>query len=95
MYWNSSRKVGRYTQIEANFTLFFGLAVQLYEATLVSDDTPFDRFLKDPSFVAPFTSLPLAILPLFVVPIVIVSHALLFGWTRLPKQADARSHVVR
>ena len=41
-------------------------------------------FLKDPSFVAPFTSLPLAILPLFVVPIVIVSHALLFGWARVP-----------
>jgi cytochrome c peroxidase len=33
-----------FTQMEANFSLFFGLAVQLYEATLVSDDTPFDRF---------------------------------------------------
>jgi hypothetical protein len=50
-------------------------------------------FLKDPSFVAPFTSLPLAILPLFVVPIVIVSHALLFGWVRL--KADTPAHVVR
>jgi hypothetical protein len=48
-------------------------------------------FLKDPSFVAPFTSLPL--LPLFVVPIVIVSHALLFGWVRL--KADTPAHVVR
>ena len=27
-----------------NFPLFFGLAVQAYEATLVSDDSPFDRF---------------------------------------------------
>jgi cytochrome c peroxidase len=34
----------QYTQMQANFSLFFGLAVQLYEATLVSDDTPFDRF---------------------------------------------------
>ncbi|HEY6908738.1 MAG TPA: cytochrome c peroxidase [Myxococcales bacterium] len=34
----------QYTQMEANFSLFFGLAIQLYEATLVSDDTPFDRF---------------------------------------------------
>lgn len=34
-----------YTQMEANFSLFFGLAVQLYQATLVSDDTPFDRFV--------------------------------------------------
>jgi cytochrome c peroxidase len=33
-----------YTQMQANFSLFFGLAVQLYEATLVSDDSPFDRF---------------------------------------------------
>jgi cytochrome c peroxidase len=33
-----------FTQMEANFSLFFGLAVQEYEATLVSDDTPFDRF---------------------------------------------------
>jgi hypothetical protein len=30
--------------MEANFALFFGLAVQLYEATLVSDDSPYDRF---------------------------------------------------
>jgi cytochrome c peroxidase len=34
----------QYTQMQANFSLFFGLAVQLYEATLVSDDTPFDRY---------------------------------------------------
>ncbi|MFL5418398.1 MAG: cytochrome-c peroxidase [Myxococcales bacterium] len=33
-----------YMQMEANFSLFFGLAVQMYEATLISDDTPFDRF---------------------------------------------------
>ncbi len=34
-----------FTQTEANFSLFWGLAIQLYEATLVSDQTPFDRFL--------------------------------------------------
>jgi cytochrome c peroxidase len=34
------------TQMQANFSLFFGLAVQLYEATLVSDQTPFDRFVR-------------------------------------------------
>ncbi len=33
----------RYTQMEANFSLFFGLALQLYQDTLVSDETPFDR----------------------------------------------------
>lgn len=31
---------------EGNFALFSGLAVQAYEATLVADDTPFDRFLE-------------------------------------------------
>ncbi len=48
-YWNSSQSVnlpeGQFSQMEANFSLFWGLAIQLYEATLVSDDTPFDRFL--------------------------------------------------
>jgi cytochrome c peroxidase len=34
-----------FTQMEANFALFFGLAVQLYEATLVSDQTPFDHWV--------------------------------------------------
>ena len=31
---------------EVNFPLFFGLAIQAYETTLVADDTPFDRFLE-------------------------------------------------
>ncbi|CAM3461741.1 cytochrome-c peroxidase [Polaromonas hydrogenivorans] len=35
---------GQISQMEANFSLFFGLAIQLYSSTLVSDDTPFDRF---------------------------------------------------
>ncbi len=34
-----------YTLMEVNFGLFFGLSIQLYEATLIADDTPFDRFL--------------------------------------------------
>lgn len=34
-----------YTLAEYNFSLFFGLAVQAYESTLVSDQTPFDSFL--------------------------------------------------
>ncbi|MEO5741526.1 MAG: cytochrome c peroxidase [Vicinamibacterales bacterium] len=36
---------GEFSQMAYNFGLFFGLAVQAYEATLVSDDTPVDRFL--------------------------------------------------
>ncbi|MBD2094495.1 cytochrome C peroxidase [Trichocoleus sp. FACHB-591] len=34
----------QFTQMEYNFPLFFGLAVQAYEATLVSDQTPFDKY---------------------------------------------------
>jgi cytochrome c peroxidase len=47
-YWNGSDipAEGEFcTQMEANFTLFFGMAIQLYESTLVSDQTPFDRFM--------------------------------------------------
>jgi cytochrome c peroxidase len=44
----------QFTQMELNFSLFFGLAVQLYEATLVSDDTRFDRFADgDTSALSP------------------------------------------
>ncbi|MBI4537617.1 MAG: cytochrome C peroxidase [candidate division NC10 bacterium] len=57
-YWNYGGSItlpqGTYTQTEANFALFFGLAIQLYEATLVSDDTPFDRFQEgDASAMSP------------------------------------------
>jgi len=43
-----------YTQMEYNFSLFWGLAVQAYEATLISDDTPFDRYMGAPTLgIAP------------------------------------------
>jgi len=39
-----------YRQIEMNFSLFWGIAIQLYESTLISDDSRFDRFSAgDPS----------------------------------------------
>ncbi|MBI5583674.1 MAG: cytochrome C peroxidase [Deltaproteobacteria bacterium] len=34
---------GQYTQMEANFAFFFGVALQLYQATLVANDSKFDR----------------------------------------------------
>jgi mono/diheme cytochrome c family protein len=34
-----------FTLMDYNFSLFFGLAIQLYESTLISDDSPFDRFM--------------------------------------------------
>ncbi len=36
-----------YSLMQYNFGLFFGIAVQMYQATLVSDDTPWDRFRRD------------------------------------------------
>ena len=42
-----------YTQMEWNFSLFWGLAIQAYEATLVSNDAPFDRFEGAPSLHQP------------------------------------------
>ncbi len=36
----------RYSLPEANFSLFFGLAIQMYESTLIADQTPFDRFME-------------------------------------------------
>jgi len=50
-WWNSTDILtdpvtGRsYTMMEFNFSLFWGLAIQTREATLVSDQTRFDRFL--------------------------------------------------
>lgn len=40
----SSLTTIEYTQMEYNFSLFFGLAVQAYESTLVSDNSPFDQY---------------------------------------------------
>jgi cytochrome c peroxidase len=45
-WWSGPPAASGFLHVEENFSLFFGLAVQLYEATLVSDDTPFDRFLR-------------------------------------------------
>jgi cytochrome c peroxidase len=53
-FWESSLKLnaagevtedGESTQAEHNFSLFWGLALQAYQATLNSDDSPFDRFM--------------------------------------------------
>jgi hypothetical protein len=48
-YWSAVLPVsGTFTQMEANFSLFWGLSIMLYEATLVSDEAPFDKFRGDP-----------------------------------------------
>jgi cytochrome c peroxidase len=35
-----------YTMMEYNFALYFGLAIQLYEMTLISNDAPIDRYFE-------------------------------------------------
>ena len=45
IYWVSPEILdGGFTQAESNFPLFWGLALQAYQATLISNDSPFDRF---------------------------------------------------
>lgn len=48
-WWNSNKSVSvngkSYTMMEANFSLFWGLSIMLYEATLVADNTPMDQYL--------------------------------------------------
>ena len=49
-YWSSTELTpDGYTQMEANFAMFWGLSIMLYESTLVSDDAPFDRYAKGDS----------------------------------------------
>ncbi len=36
-----------YMQVEANFAMFFALATQMYQSTLISDDSPFDQSARD------------------------------------------------
>nr|WP_322681510.1 cytochrome c peroxidase [Nostoc sp. DedQUE03]MDZ7976995.1 cytochrome c peroxidase [Nostoc sp. DedQUE03]MDZ8044951.1 cytochrome c peroxidase [Nostoc sp. DedQUE02] len=43
---DNSSQTDEYTLLEYNFSLFFGLAIQLYESTLIANDTPYDRFLE-------------------------------------------------
>ena len=46
-YWNQAEALDDgFYQIESNFSLFWGLAIQMYEATLVSNMTPYDQFAR-------------------------------------------------
>jgi hypothetical protein len=35
-----------YSEMEYNFSLFWGVAVQMYESTLIADQTPFDKYME-------------------------------------------------
>ena len=44
-WWNSTQKTADgYTMMEANFSLYWGLALMMYQSTLVSDEAPYDSF---------------------------------------------------
>lgn len=71
-YWKSTQRisipnvsVADFSQMEANFTLFFGLAIALYESTLVSDLTPYDMWMDTGFFNPGFGRKELAGLNLF------------------------------
>ena len=73
-YWNSAERVTlpgtssgtTFTQMEANFSLFFGLAVMVYQSTLVADRSAFDQWMESGRFNKEFDSEALAGLNLFV-----------------------------
>jgi len=43
-WWSSPQPTDGFTQMEANFSLFWGLAIMMYESTLVSDNAPYDAY---------------------------------------------------
>jgi cytochrome c peroxidase len=73
-YWNSTDvqtlpstpTPTEFSHMEANFGFFFGLAIAMYESTLVADRTPFDRWMETGSFNWHFGKQELAGLNLFV-----------------------------
>lgn len=49
-WWSgSSLTADGYTHMEANFSLFWGLSIMLYESTLTSGQTPYDAYAKGDS----------------------------------------------
>jgi cytochrome c peroxidase len=61
-WWNTTKAIkvnGKsYTMTEANMSLFWGLSIMLYEATLVSDNAPIDQYLDPAGVIAPRPPLP-------------------------------------
>ena len=47
-WWGSPEKFDGYSQMERNFSMFWGLAIMMYESTLVSDQAPYDLFVGSP-----------------------------------------------
>ncbi len=45
-YWSAPAKQNGYSQMENNFSLFWALALQAYQDTLISDEAPYDSFAE-------------------------------------------------
>jgi cytochrome c peroxidase len=46
LHTGAPQNTDEYSQMEYNFSLFWGLAIQMYESTLVSDNSRFDQFME-------------------------------------------------
>jgi len=46
LFNGSPQNTDEYSQMEYNFSLFWGVAIQMYESTLVSDSSRFDQFME-------------------------------------------------
>ncbi len=44
-WWAGKGSYAGFSQMESNFSMFWGLAIMMYETTLVSDEAPIDKFL--------------------------------------------------
>ena len=44
-WWRGPGQFDGYTQMETNFSMFWGIAIMMYESTLVSDEAPIDKFV--------------------------------------------------
>jgi cytochrome c peroxidase len=46
LHTGTPNNTDEYSQMEYNFSLFWGVAIQMYESTLVSDSSRFDQFME-------------------------------------------------
>jgi cytochrome c peroxidase len=46
LFNGTPQNTGEYSQMEYNFSMFWGVAIQMYESTLVSDSSRFDQFME-------------------------------------------------
>ena len=45
LHAGTPQNTNEYSQMEYNFSMFWGVAIQMYESTLVSDNSRFDQFV--------------------------------------------------